>query len=80
MELDRVNVSNEMSEVDIYTTIQGDTWDIIALKVYGNERYMSHLLKANPKYIDIMLFSAGVEIVCPDIEQDAVESLPPWKR
>lgn len=78
---DRINRTYiETEEVDIYTTIQGDTWDIIALKVYGNERYMSDLLKANPRYIDTMFFGAGVEIVCPDIEQNAVENLPPWKR
>lgn len=69
----------EVEEQDIYTTTQGDTWDIIALKVYGDEKYMSQLLKANPRYTDIIVFSAGVEIVCPDIE-DTMEHLPPWKR
>ncbi len=70
----------EEEEVDVYTTVQGDTWDIIALKVYGDERYMSNLLKANPRYIDIMFFSAGIEITCPDIEEEIIENLPPWKR
>ncbi|NLU09446.1 MAG: phage tail protein [Tepidanaerobacter acetatoxydans] len=70
----------EVEEQDIYTTTQGDTWDIIALKVYGDEKYMSQLLKANPRYTDIIVFSAGVEIVCPDIEEDTMEHLPPWKR
>jgi len=70
----------EEEEIDIYTTTQGDTWDIIALKVYGDEKYMGNLLKANPQYIDIMYFSAGVEIICPDIKEEIVNNLPPWKR
>lgn len=70
----------ELEQQDIYTTIQGDTWDIIALKVYGNEKYMSQLLKANPRYTDIAFFSAGIDIICPDIEENTIENLPPWKR
>lgn len=81
MDQERIKRSyTEVEEQDIYTTIQGDTWDIIALKVYGNEKYMSRLLKANPKHINTMFFSSGVEIICPDIESDTVENLPPWKR
>ncbi|WP_312908028.1 tail protein X [Tissierella praeacuta] len=81
MDQERIKRSyTEVIEQDIYITVQGDTWDIIALKVYGSEKYMSYLLKSNPKYISIMFFSAGVEIICPDIEIDVVENLPPWKR
>lgn len=81
MDQERIKRSyTEIEEQDIYTTIQGDTWDVIALNVYGSEKYMSHLLKANPKHISTMFFSSGVEIICPDIESDIVENLPPWKR
>lgn len=31
----------------VYKTIQGDTWDGIAVKVYGDEKYMNELLEAN---------------------------------
>ena len=27
-----------------YTTIQGDTWDLIAYKLYGEEKYMKNLV------------------------------------
>ena len=30
-----------------YTTIQGDTWDLIAYKLYGEEKYMKNLIEAN---------------------------------
>lgn len=70
----------EENAVDIYTTVQGDTWDIIAFKVYGEERYMSKLIEANLEYIDTFFFAAGVEIICPDIEDKLPSSLPPWKQ
>ncbi|MBR1730379.1 MAG: tail protein X [Selenomonadaceae bacterium] len=65
----------------IYSTIQGDTFDVIAKKVYGSEEYMTDLLKANQKYNDTVIFSAGVKIICPEFEQKILSYLlPPWKR
>ena len=64
-----------------YTTIQGDEWDIIAKKVYGSEEYLTDLLKANQQYADIVEFSAGVQIICPDVAKKNLTSiLPLWKR
>ena len=81
MNQERLNRSyTEVEEQDIYTTTQGDTWDIIALKVYGDEKYMGQLLKANPKYINIIFFGAGIEVICPDIDTEDIQNLPPWKR
>ena len=39
-----------------YTTIQGDMWDLIAYKVYGNERYINLLLEANQKLRNTAIF------------------------
>lgn len=64
-----------------YTTIQGDMWDLIAYKVYGNERYINLLLEANQKHRNTAIFSAGVVLTCPDIHADYLpEFLPPWRR
>lgn len=64
-----------------YTTIQGDMWDFIAYKVYGNERYINLLLEANQKHRNTAIFSAGVVLACPDIPADSLpEFLPPWRR
>lgn len=63
-----------------YTTIQGDMWDGIAVKVYGDEGYMRELLKANPKYDDYHIFPANVKLVLPDINTSVPSILPPWKR
>ena len=63
-----------------YTTIQGDMWDLIAYKVYGQEAAMTILLEANKELKDIAVFPQGVKIVCPDYDAKAASILPPWKR
>lgn len=69
-----------MNTIDIYKTVLGDTWDLIAFKVYGDEKYMPYLMKANPEYLDIIYFNSNINLICPDIEIPLDESLPPWKR
>lgn len=64
----------------IYTTIQGDTWDMIAYKVYGKEACMAKLIEANDDLAHIAVFSSGVKIVCPSLEPQGVSVLPPWRR
>lgn len=64
----------------IYTTIQGDTWDMIAYKVYGKEACMAKLIEANDDLAHIAVFSSGVKIVCPSLEPQGVGVLPPWRR
>lgn len=43
-----------------YTTVSGDTWDIVAYKAYGNEMYMDTLIKANIEYKDTYIFRQGL--------------------
>lgn len=66
--------------MDKYTTIQGDTWDIIAYKVYGNSMYMDRLIEANPRYTNVFIFSANISIDVPKIEADVSTVVPPWKK
>ena len=63
-----------------YTTIQGDTWDMIAYKVYGKDACMAKLIEANDDLAHLAVFSSGVKIACPDIEPAASKILPPWRR
>ncbi len=69
-----------MAKVDAYLTISGDTWDMIAYKVYKNEYYMDELMDANPKLLDYTIFPSGILVVCPDIELEDLQTLPPWKE
>lgn len=61
-----------------YTTIQGDTWDIIAKRVYGSESYTSLLMRSNIRLIDIMVFSQGTVIDIPD-RPEHVETFQAWR-
>jgi phage tail protein X len=66
-----------------YKTKQGDTWDLIAYRLYpkvGREMCMSVLLQANLTHREVVIFSAGIELTVPDIDIPVVSNLPPWKR
>lgn len=66
-----------------YRTQQGDTWDMVALRMYpklGGEKLMSSLLDANPEHIHTVIFSANIELNIPDISVPVVPNLPRWKR
>ncbi|MBR1658157.1 MAG: tail protein X [Synergistaceae bacterium] len=66
-----------------YTTKQGDTWDLIALRMYpsiGAEKLTDILIAANPKHVHTVIFSGGVELNIPDVEIPAITNLPAWKR
>lgn len=62
-----------------YKTVQGETWDMIAKKVYGKEKYADTLMEANPKLLDTFIFSAGVMLNTPEIGAETKE-LPPWRK
>ena len=65
---------------DIYTTVQGDTFDSIAFWLYGDEKYMKELIEANWDKADVLVFDSGVEILAPDIyEESEDEELPFWR-
>lgn len=64
----------------VYKTIQGDTWDCIAVKVYGDEKYMNELLEANQAYRENIIFPANVSLSLPDIQTQTTTILPPWKK
>ena len=71
-----------MANVRVYRTQSGDTWDLIAYRVYGSEGYFHDLIRSNLALIDIAVFDANVPIIIPKIaeESDNDTSLPPWKR
>ncbi len=62
-----------------YETKQGDTWDLMAYDLYGDEKYMRYLMEANLPLLDIMVFSSGVKIYVPDLPEETDEDLPFWR-
>jgi phage tail protein X len=64
-----------------YVTLQGDMWDYIALKMYGDEKKKDLLMRANPKYRNIYIFSDGITLEIPDLDESVEDgTLPPWKQ
>lgn len=66
--------------ITTYTTRAGDTWDIVAYNLWGDEFRMTELQQANPDYLGILVFDAGVQLVVPIIDTSVSSSLPPWKQ
>jgi len=63
-----------------YTTIQGDAWDAIAYKVYGDESYTGWLMQHNLPLLDTFVFGAGVVLNTPDLpEGDTSTDAPIWR-
>ncbi len=63
-----------------YTTVQGDMWDKIAKDQLGDEKYTDLLMSENPEYGLVYIFSAGIELNIPEVnEYTAADDLPPWK-
>ncbi len=66
--------------ITIYKTTQGDVWDLISYKVYGDEGHIGHLIKANPGLRRTVVFGGGVELNIPAPPRSSpVTSLPPWR-
>ncbi|ARD47571.1 tail protein X [Sporosarcina sp. P33] len=63
----------------IYSTIQGDSWDLICYKNYGTELVMHKVMDANPHLTDIAIFGAGTLIKLPELDPtEELQDLPPW--
>ena len=62
----------------IYTTISGDTWDLIAYQQMGDEKYMKNLLAANLPLSEVLRFDAGTKVIIPDLTVETSDNLPFW--
>ncbi|WP_274528331.1 tail protein X [Paenibacillus piscarius] len=63
-----------------YNTLQGDTWDGVAFKLYGNAQLMTLLINANPIHASTVVFSGNLVLNVPDMPAEASNTLPPWRR
>lgn len=61
-----------------YTTIQGDTWDLIAYKTLGSEYLLPLLFDVNQKYRDTIIFSGEIILSIPDVEIAEITDRPQW--
>ncbi len=63
-----------------YKTLQGDTWDLIAKKIYGSEKHLDHLMKHNFSLLDYFIFPGGIEVYTPELPQKEAEGIPEWRK
>ena len=65
----------------IHITVEGDTFDALALMYYIDEKQASTIIQANLDHCDTLIFEAGVPLVIPDASTITLpETLPPWRR
>lgn len=62
-----------------YTTVQGDTWDLISYKVYGSEKYIGNLMQANFALLDYTVFPSGVKVIVPALPIEETDESPEWR-
>lgn len=73
-------VSHMASVID-YETRAGDTFDMLALAAYDDEKKASHIIQANPLYMGTLIFDAGITLKIPVLETtESNATLPPWRR
>ena len=65
-----------------YVTLQGDTFDSIALDFYQEEHMAPNIINENPDYSDMIIMPAGLRLKIPIITaaESAAQTLPPWRR
>ncbi len=51
-----------------YVCAAGETFDGVALTVYGDEQYAAELLCANPEHCHTVVFSGGERLYLPVVE------------
>lgn len=65
-----------------YTTIEGDRWDTVAFKAYGDANKYSAIVQANPFVPKGVILPSGITLYIPVEDRPNVNTslLPPWKR
>lgn len=64
-----------------HTTVEGDTFDGLALQYYYDEKLASAIIQANLDHCGTLIFEAGVVLTIPDVSTvNLPETLPPWRR
>ena len=66
-----------------YVTQDGDRWDAIAYRYYGDPHRYEPILRANPAVPIRPILPGGVRLLIPVLPSDdrvADADLPPWKR
>lgn len=70
-----------------YQCVAGETYDSVALAVYGDEAYACEIMNANPFICTLPMFTGGevldlpvVEIAETDSSEVYMPAVAPWKE
>ena len=69
-----------------YQCVAGETYDIVALVIYGDEKYACEIMCANPELCTIPVFSGGELLDLPVVqvisqnENGGMPDKAPWKE
>lgn len=69
----------------LYLCSAGESFDSVALELFGDEKYAAELLSMNPGLCEKMVFTGGEQLTIPEIET-AVDDTgrkvgnAPWKE
>jgi len=67
-----------------YIVKEGDRWDTVAFKAYGDATLVNRIIEANVATVISPVLVAGSRLIIPIQEQSEIqldsELLPPWKR
>lgn len=64
-----------------YDTKQGDTFDLIAYKIFGDHYLCGDIIDVNIDLAHYVIFPAGIQVNIPEIDiKEKEQELPPWKR
>lgn len=71
-----------MAEFTEYITIEGDRWDTVAYKAYGDPMLYPTIAAANSDVPLNAVLTAGTKLMVPVLEAVELDTnlLPPWKR
>ncbi len=71
----------------VYQCSAGETFDIVALQIYDDEKYACDLMNANPHLATTSVFDGTEELLLPVVEVDEDEqeneyapASAPWKE
>lgn len=70
-----------------YRCAGGETFDSVALMLYGDEKYAAQLMTINPELVGAHMFAGGEMLRLPDItvtdetaEEEYAGSVAPWRK
>ena len=73
-----------MRERQVYVCDAGDTFDLAAIKLFGDEKYARELMAANLKQAQTQVFTGGEQLLVPEIDRSdegaqAFSKTAPWR-